>query len=521
MEIEVFVHGALCFANAGMCLASSYCGGMSANRGRCLQACRRRYTAGKDTGFFFSMKDLCTCDYSTRLTDAGIHSVKIEGRMKNAEYVYTVVRAYRRLLDDPAAAPEEKRLLIHDGGRAKTPLFLGGSFSPQVLQPSRPGATGTRVGRIDQATGHTCTISRPRVIPAPGDRIRIQPSGGHGGTNATVERCSRQASRIRLTLKNLSGQIRPGDTAYRTSEYHARRARTHAVIHELPRIRLTRDRRGIEQALRQYAPARSGTQDRRSRTGRILVKVDSLKWLSMLNQKHIHGCILALERTGVDRLVRNRKLLRAWKKTMGVRIPPVLYEDEYARWHRTVAACKNRGIDTFYISNLSHVALVGTDARCYWDGAVSGGMNRAALEELRQLGCTGRIVSLEDDVENMAACGAHPPVLAETIACVYGYVPVYLSRVPLPLKPGTTLKDPKGISFFTAERNGLTCVLGSKPLCLFASRDRLEHAGITTHCIDVSHIPPAARTLQTLLRAYHERQCPRGTHTFNVHHGIR
>ncbi|MDP2104864.1 MAG: peptidase U32 family protein, partial [Desulfobulbaceae bacterium] len=99
MELEHFVHGALCYSISGHCLFSSYTSGNSGNRGRCGQPCRRRYSAQGKTGFYFSTSDLSAIALAPKLATAGVMSFKIEGRMKNAEYVSTVVTAYRKVLD--------------------------------------------------------------------------------------------------------------------------------------------------------------------------------------------------------------------------------------------------------------------------------------------------------------------------------------------------------------------------------------------------------------------------------------
>ena len=91
-ELEVFVHGALCVSESGLCLFSSYLGGKSANRGMCTQACRRYYEAEyagniKKHGYYFSPHDLQLIDRIPDLVTAGVDSFKIEGRMKSTEYV--------------------------------------------------------------------------------------------------------------------------------------------------------------------------------------------------------------------------------------------------------------------------------------------------------------------------------------------------------------------------------------------------------------------------------------------------
>ena len=120
MEIESFVHGAMCISYSGRCLLSNYFTGRDANRGACTHPCRWKYAVVEETRpgeympvyenergtFIFNSKDLCMIEYIPQLLDAGIDSLKIEGRMKTALYVATVARTYRKALDDYAKSEE-------------------------------------------------------------------------------------------------------------------------------------------------------------------------------------------------------------------------------------------------------------------------------------------------------------------------------------------------------------------------------------------------------------------------------
>lgn len=100
LQVECFVHGALCYCYSGQCLLSSLLGGRSGNRGQCAQPCRLPYQTGRGKAAdIMSLKDLCTIDMIPELIEAGIDSFKIEGRMKQPEYVYTVVSMYRKYTD--------------------------------------------------------------------------------------------------------------------------------------------------------------------------------------------------------------------------------------------------------------------------------------------------------------------------------------------------------------------------------------------------------------------------------------
>ncbi len=108
LEIEIFIHGALCICYSGQCLFSSLVGGRSGNRGKCAQPCRLPYELIKennhskinlDKGYLLNTKDLCGLEYIPSLIDAGVTCFKIEGRMKSPEYVATVTRIYRKYID--------------------------------------------------------------------------------------------------------------------------------------------------------------------------------------------------------------------------------------------------------------------------------------------------------------------------------------------------------------------------------------------------------------------------------------
>ena len=190
LDLEHFIHGAHCFSLSGQCSFSSWLGGMSGNRGRCAQPCRRRYHhKGKD-GYYFSPNDLSAIDLLPELAEAGVMSFKIEGRMKSAEYVANVVQAYRTVLDAgdaqrPAAIAAGKELLKESFGRQPTRGFLAGPEPADMVNPGLHGATGRLVGSVASCRGGLLTFV-PRDPIHLGDRLRIQPASDKPGTAFTV-----------------------------------------------------------------------------------------------------------------------------------------------------------------------------------------------------------------------------------------------------------------------------------------------------------------------------------------------
>ena len=141
-EIEVFLHGALCVCHSGQCLFSSLVGGRSGNRGECAQPCRLPY----GNGYPLSLRDLSLAAHIPELIESGVSSLKIEGRMKSADYVYAVTAIYRRLLDEHRAATEsEARRLAEIFSRGG---FTDGYFTARTAK----GMTGTRSSADKQAS---------------------------------------------------------------------------------------------------------------------------------------------------------------------------------------------------------------------------------------------------------------------------------------------------------------------------------------------------------------------------------
>ena len=162
IEIEAFVHGAMCYSYSGQCLMSSFAGTRSGNRGRCAQPCRKRYNGE----YLLSMKDMCTLENIPALMDAGIDSFKIEGRMKNEYYVASAVSAYRELAEDyingEFQAEKAKNLKFKLANIYNRGGFCGGYFfmhnSADMISKERANHQGVAVGSLVAAGAGTANI---------------------------------------------------------------------------------------------------------------------------------------------------------------------------------------------------------------------------------------------------------------------------------------------------------------------------------------------------------------------------
>lgn len=226
-EIECFIHGALCFSFSGQCYFSSFLGGHSGNRGRCAQPCRRQYTYRGKEGYYFSTNDFSSIDMLPQLMEAGVSSLKIEGRMKSAEYVASVVGAYRQVLDAPErkrpeAVAAAKELLKLSFGRVPTKGFLASHQPTDIATPSLKGATGRFLGAIKAIQGNRIIFDTRDKLHV-GDRIRIQPKSDMAGRAFTIKELYQGKQQVKQAPEKVTVAtpspfpFKVGDTVFKVS----------------------------------------------------------------------------------------------------------------------------------------------------------------------------------------------------------------------------------------------------------------------------------------------------------------
>ena len=186
MEMECFVHGALCYCYSGQCLMSSMIGGRSGNRGQCAQPCRLPYTYKGKNGYLMSLKDICTLESIPDLIEHGIDSFKIEGRMKKPEYVAGVTAMYRKYTDLYLEHGREKFRVKKSDLEELMDLYNRGGFhsgyyfvhnGPEMLCTNRPNHAGTKAAKVLGQKGRELQISVLKDL-SKGDVLEF-PSG-HG-----------------------------------------------------------------------------------------------------------------------------------------------------------------------------------------------------------------------------------------------------------------------------------------------------------------------------------------------------
>lgn len=240
IEVETFIHGALCISYSGQCLMSSMIGGRSGNRGRCAQPCRLNYRmvdeqgrdalAGRDAGeYLLSPKDFNTIDHIPDLIAAGVASFKIEGRMKRPEYVAVVVDSYRRAIDACladragfAVPPQDHKDMAQIFNRGFTTAYLYERPGRNMMSDRRPNNRGVRIGRVVEYDGRARAAAIRLDEPlAVGDGLEFWVKvGGRSGTTVTsmtvdgrrVDEAPAQATAV-IPVET---PVKPGDRVFKT-----------------------------------------------------------------------------------------------------------------------------------------------------------------------------------------------------------------------------------------------------------------------------------------------------------------
>lgn len=210
INLEVFVHGALCYCYSGQCLMSSFLGGRSGNRGLCAQPCRMRYafydyynTSLSDENYLISTKDLCTYNNVREIIDAGANCLKIEGRMKSSEYVSSTTYAYKNAIMGKYDA-EDYLLLNLAFNRGFTDGYILNRNPSEVISRNRAGNQGYPIGRVIKTDGREVTIkfinkSFPTKI-VNGDGLKFEYDGESCGMYVS-NIISQNKNKIRIKTK--------------------------------------------------------------------------------------------------------------------------------------------------------------------------------------------------------------------------------------------------------------------------------------------------------------------------------
>ena len=483
IEIEMFVHGALCVCHSGQCLFSSLVGGRSGNRGLCAQPCRLPYRDedGRES-YPLSLKDLSLASHVTELIDCGVHSLKIEGRMKSPEYVFGVVRALRTLLDENRnATPEELSELAKIFSRGgftdgyyerKINSKMLGIRSDEQKQHSRIALVSSE--KIDEITPKKQKISAHATI-VHGKQMSLQLDCGDVSVTAYGQ-VPEQAHSAPLSAENIKKNLtKLGATRFELESYVSEVDNNVIVpISALNSLRreacaLLEDALSGSQTspegFESYVPSNPQSTKRTQKTARFY----SAEQITDRANEYFDIIYLPIQNYNGE--------------CEGIVLPPVILDSELPKIEEMLANAKQNGAKYALVGNLGALELAKKHGFSIHGDFRFNVYNDESVTELEKLGVESIILSPELTIPQMR------DIKGDTASIIYGRTPLMLlekcvskeiSTCEKCKKHGATLTDRKGVDFpVLREFEHRSVIYNSAPTYMADRKADLDRADIT------------------------------------------
>lgn len=502
-ELELFVHGALCYSFSGMCLFSSYLGGQGANRGLCKQSCRRLYKDGEEQHALFSLKDNQQLNNLKRLTEIGIHSLKIEGRMKSADYVFQVCSAYRMALDHPENIEVAAEMLESDTGREKTSYFLGGDISDGITDDP---STGKLIGQITEVARKTISFESSLKLNE-GYRLRIRNKNEDEQLYIKMENFNSNGNLYHLPT-DLSGKIKKGDDVLlvrlKTQSFSSRLGN----INTLPELKTASvNRKEIKNSLLVASKPLKPM---------LLVRIGSPDWITKLRFEDYDAVILSFKKSEWESFDPNDTIFQANRQKIRIELPKFISENSLGFYRNLAAKLAASGFNQFFISHLSQKMLLPKGAKVSCNENVYI-LNDAAAKVLYDEQIIEYVYPQENDLENLLSMKNK-----QGIVPLYFYPELFYSRMPVkPQHESKLFADENNKKFRIEVKDGITIVYPTIPVALFCYRNQLYKSGFNRFLIDYSGEIITANVVKRVLKKFIQAEAVQPSTSFNFKLGLK
>jgi U32 family peptidase len=526
VELEIFVHGALCYSYSGLCLASSFRGGHSGLQGRCVQPCRLQFKQGREAGFFLSCNDLCALPLITELKRLRLSAFKIEGRMKSADYIAQVVRAYRLLLDAPPenekeALIEARELLARSPSRRLTTGYFAESSRAEILSPHRSGSSGQWVGTVKRVEGKRILVALRHEL-RPGDRLRPESSGGKERQAFTVSEIfsvdgkplplgpagKKVCLAFKLDLRQDERLIRVG-TKSKSLGGAWQRIRNEIpaggpFLRKFPRKEETR---GIW-SRHDSAEHKDGET--------LIIKVVRSEDLARAFESPAAWVMLTATRPNLERLAKQR-LSADRKRRVVLSLPPLIAEKDDRYYRLAVRWFCERGFRGWELNNWGHFDFFeDRQGLNLFAGYRFNVRNHAAMAELAQAGCRWSVLSLEITREELQLLGPGP---FSTIPMVtlFSWPPLFASRLIPKLDEHKPFRTPRDETYYYEKLGGNAFIYADRPVNWLDHLPALRSYGFRCFLLDLSEGPSSHMpNLERVLQSYRESRADKPFALFNL-----
>ncbi|MCQ2613388.1 MAG: U32 family peptidase [Treponemataceae bacterium] len=532
-ELEVFVHGALCVSESGLCLFSSFLGGKSANRGMCTQACRRLYTADFDgreeTGYYFSPYDLQLIDRIPQLMEAGVESFKIEGRMKSAEYVGSVTAAYRYVMDHwqedkKGAIATGRRILSTDFARTKTRYWFDSDKAENLLDPKQAGGTGIYLGKIEQVKSDGPEVRFARIVggsydPDVGDSIRLHRKDDTG----------RESHKIKQ-IKTIDGEqwidiptgFSRGDPVYLLQTKAMSKRYDRVLPKDLSRYR--KQPGGGQVPVMDLSPV--------PRTGfdyfpdGLYVQVSTLRDLHVIAGGPQVRSILELTKDTARDLLDPAANIPFSRRQMILSLDPYCPQADEPELAETVQRLIEAGYATWIVNNPSHFSMIRGKKTAKGEPAhmIAGPylytFNRWAASWLENQDIETFVTPLENSRDNLEET-FEPALRRKVMVSLFAYPALFRMRFHMPDSYDFVyFKDKEEMEFKVLSAEQGSYVMPEKPFSVVDARQRLERMGVSHFLLDFSKNRIEKSDYKFILKALNKGEVIPDTSRFNWKDGF-
>jgi len=523
LELEIFVHGALCFSYSGLCLVSSFYGGRSSLRGRCVQPCRRLYRSGRHQGYFLSTNDLSAIDLIPGLRRLRLTSFKIEGRMKSDSYVAAVVSAYRLVLDasetnEVEAIVKARHILREAYGRKPTQGFLVADRLKEVITPHRSGASGRLAARVEWVRGKRMALRLQSPL-AEGDRLRLESDEEVEKTAFTIrdmvvngKRLSEADTGTVVTVARI-GDTRTGDRVFKTGSKKGKRlsaAKLRRILKEnTSKPSLAASSTTLAKKILGKPKKRKG----KNQPTTLYLRFSDLRLLNDALGSDARWILLQTTKANLH-LLHRRKLLPTKKHRIFLALPSIIHEKDLPFYREQVNRLQQVGYTRWLVANWGHFRLFDSPPELLMADYTFNVINSQSSSLLQEMGCQFLILAMENDRDNLSKL---VPAVNEItpLFTVYGRPPLLTSRLQIKSRKGSTIGTSGREPLQHTREEGLTPVRSSHPLCLFEHLQELRQLGVRDFVVDLRGQKLHRQEFYNLMKGFDRQRCPRQHSTFN------
>ncbi len=560
VEIEVFVHGAMCFSYSGLCLFSSFLGGKSGLRGKCVQPCRRHYSWSPQKGgkpathkhksktgkgqYLFSMNDLSALEAVPSLQEAGVTSLKIEGRLRSAHYVSHIVQAYRLVMDaSPETFPQAlKKAEILSNRAMGRKTSSGYYFSPQpadAITPHHSGNMGDYLGRLGAVKPYEnklyARLTLKEELQA-GDRLRLhaEPSG---------ERLAFSLRELRSGNKQVAAaaagdkvQVLVPEWEFYSSSKRIDVYRVDVKKDAASTPRSLPDMKASAALLEQFREKNSsrvqliegeifppqedaaistlhearakGVPRGKPQERRIKLPLES--WLRLDSARSLLGklpfnpdrYLLTINKSNLSQTGQLKRYLGKRSRDLTWCLPPILFEGELPRIRKQIQQLIRSGFRSFQLGHISQFVFFSKERVHLSCDYTVNLLNSQAAAMVEEGGVEAAQLSIESDkrsiTEVIADCRHNNSNLRLGLT-VYGAPALFTARLdPDHFQYNKTLNSPRNEQFFLLKKENVTATVPVRPFSLLPYLHELKGLGLDYVVIDMSNIPVGKKEMEEL-----------------------